>query len=41
MDEVGLRAVESLDKPLDEVPTEGWIVLDMKAEWKVIYPFQK
>jgi hypothetical protein len=29
-----------LDKALDEAQVEGWIVVDMKKDWKVIYPFQ-
>ncbi|HEX3147234.1 MAG TPA: HAD family hydrolase [Gemmataceae bacterium] len=33
--------VGKLDKALDEAPKAGWVVADMKAEWKVIYPFQK
>jgi hypothetical protein len=30
-----------LDKALDEAPKRGWIVVDMKNDWKVIYPFEK
>jgi phosphoglycolate phosphatase-like HAD superfamily hydrolase len=30
-----------LDKALDEAIARGWIVVDMKGSWKVIYPFQK
>jgi hypothetical protein len=26
---------------LDEAPKRGWILADMKQDWKVIYPFQK
>jgi hypothetical protein len=33
--------VGRLDKALDEAPRRGWVVVDMKKEWKVIYPFQK
>jgi phosphoserine phosphatase len=29
-----------LDKGLDEANTKGWMVVDMKKDWKVIYPFQ-
>ncbi len=29
-----------LDKALDEAVTKGWTVVDMKNDWKVIYPFQ-
>jgi phosphoserine phosphatase len=30
-----------LDKALDEATARGWVVVDMKQNWKVIYPFQK
>ena len=30
-----------LDKALDEATAKGWTVVDMKRDWKVIYPFQK
>ena len=30
-----------LDKALDEAAARGWVVVDMKQSWKVIYPFQK
>jgi len=29
-----------LDKGLDEANTKGWMVVDMKKDWKVIYPFK-
>ena len=29
-----------LDKALDEAQKRGWTVVDMKKEWKVIYPFE-
>ena len=29
-----------LDKALDEAFNRGWTVVDMKKDWKVIYPFQ-
>jgi len=29
-----------LDKAWDEAARRGWIVVDMKADWKVIYPFE-
>jgi hypothetical protein len=32
--------VGRLSKALDEAPRRGWVVLDMKADWRVIYPFQ-
>jgi hypothetical protein len=27
-----------LDKGLDEAQANGWTVVDMKKDWKVIYP---
>jgi hypothetical protein len=30
-----------LDKALAEAPSRGWVVVDMKRDWKVIYPFEK
>jgi haloacid dehalogenase-like hydrolase len=30
-----------LARALDEAPKRGWILTDMKQDWKVIYPFQK
>ena len=29
-----------LDRALDEALKHGWTVVDMKKDWKVIYPFQ-
>jgi hypothetical protein len=34
-------AVGKLDKALDEAPKRGWTVVNMKDDWKVIYPFEK
>lgn len=34
-------SVGKLDKVLDEAPSRGWTVVDMKKDWKVIFPFQK
>jgi phosphoglycolate phosphatase-like HAD superfamily hydrolase len=34
-------SVGRLDKALDEATQKGWAVVDMKREWRVIYPFQK
>jgi hypothetical protein len=25
---------------LDEAPARGWIIVDMKRDWKIVYPFQ-
>lgn len=33
--------IGKLDKALDEATARGWIVVDMKQSWKVVYPFQK
>jgi hypothetical protein len=33
--------VGRLDKALDEAAQRGWVVVDMKKDWRVIYPFQK
>ncbi len=32
--------IGKLDKGLDEANKRGWTVVDMKNDWKVIYPFQ-
>ena len=34
-------AVGKLDKGLDEAQMNGWTVVDMKQDWKNIYPFEK
>lgn len=34
-------SVGKLDKALDEAPARGWTVVDMKSDWKVVYPFEK
>jgi phosphoserine phosphatase len=34
-------SIGRLDKALDEATRKGWTVVDMKQEWKTIYPFQK
>jgi phosphoserine phosphatase len=33
--------IGALARGLDEAPKRGWIVVDMKQDWRVIYPFQK
>ena len=30
-----------LEKGLVDASAKGWTVVDMKADWKIIYPFQK
>ena len=32
--------IGKLDKGLDEANEKGWTVIDMKKDWKVIYPFE-
>jgi hypothetical protein len=32
-------AVGRLDKALDEAYAKGWTVVDMKRDWRAIYPF--
>jgi phosphoglycolate phosphatase-like HAD superfamily hydrolase len=32
--------IGKLDKGLDEAEKRGWTVIDMKKDWKVIYPFE-
>jgi hypothetical protein len=34
-------SIGRLDKGLDEAQAKGWTVVDMKQDWKVIYPYQK
>ncbi|GGC79374.1 HAD family hydrolase [Chelatococcus reniformis] len=33
--------VGRLAKALDQAPERGWLVVDMKTDWKVVFPFQK
>jgi len=33
-------SIGRLDKSLDEAQAKGWTVVDMKKDWKVIYPFE-
>ena len=32
--------VGKLDKGLDQAKTNGWTVIDMKGDWRVIYPYE-
>ena len=32
--------VGKLDKGLTEAPQRGWTLIDMKNDWKVIFPFE-
>jgi len=34
-------SIGKLDKGLDEAREKGWAVVNMKQDWKVIYPFEK
>jgi phosphoglycolate phosphatase-like HAD superfamily hydrolase len=34
-------SIGKLDKALDEAQAKGWTVVDMKNDWKVIFPFEK
>ncbi len=34
-------SIGHLDKALDAAQANGWTVVDMKQDWKVIYPFEK
>ena len=33
-------SIGRLDKGLDEAKVKGWTVVDMKNDWKTIYPFK-
>ena len=33
-------SIGTLDKGLDEAQAKGWVVVDMKRDWKVIYPYE-
>jgi phosphoserine phosphatase len=34
------HSVSALSRALDEAPRHNWIVVDMKAEWKKVFPFE-
>jgi hypothetical protein len=34
-------SIGHLDKALDEAQAKGWTVVDMKHDWKVVFPFEK
>src|SRR5262245_2842063 len=34
-------SIGRLVRGLDEGPKRGWVIVDMKSDWKVIYPFQR
>jgi phosphoserine phosphatase len=33
--------VGTLDKVLDMAPAQGWIIVDMKRDWKVVFPWDE
>lgn len=33
--------IGKLDKGLDQALKDGWTIIDMKKDWKIIYPFEK
>jgi hypothetical protein len=37
----GFPLAGRLDKALDEAQAKGWTVVDMKNDWKIIYPAGK
>ena len=34
------RTVGRLDKALDEANAKGWTVVDMKHDWRRVFPFE-
>jgi len=34
-------SIGRLDKALDDARQKGWLVVDMKRDWKVVFPFEK
>jgi len=34
-------AVGKLDKAWDEAQRRDWLMVDMKTDWRIVYPFQK
>ena len=34
---IGTALLFGLDKGLDEAKAKGWVVVDMKGDWKAIY----
>ena len=33
-------AIGRLDKALDEATAKGWTVVDMKSDWRKVFPFE-
>lgn len=40
-DDGDLVAIGKLDKALDEASARGWTVVDMKRDWKRVFPFER
>lgn len=36
-----IRLLAKFEAGLVEAKAKGWTVVDMKNEWKIIYPFEK
>jgi hypothetical protein len=36
-----MSLIGRLNDALDQAPANGWIVVDMKQDWKVVFPFEK
>jgi hypothetical protein len=34
-------SIGRLDKALDEGIAKGWTIVDMKRDWRAVYPFQR
>jgi len=34
-------SIGRLDKALDEAQAKGWTIVDMKNDWRIIFPFEK
>ena len=33
--------IGKLDKALDEANAKGWTVVNMKLDWKIVFPFER
>ena len=34
-------SIGRLDKALEKAQAKGWTVIDMKRDWKIVFPFEK
>ena len=34
-------SIGELERALDEAPARGWVVVDMKRDWRVVFPFEQ